>query len=150
MVSKASEDLPEPERPVNTIRRSRGSSRSMFCRLCVRAPRIRMKDMQRGSWAGAAKHYTRRSECGAKRKTLEFGGTCVRRAAALTIGVGGHGEGLQHELLPGGGLPIESFRSREHAFALHVASLFLRSSCMARGVNKVILIGHLGADPETK
>src|SRR5262249_23468948 len=38
MVSKASEDLPEPERPVITTRRSRGISRSMFLRLCSRAP----------------------------------------------------------------------------------------------------------------
>src|SRR5580704_14267948 len=40
MVSKASEDLPEPERPVKTTSRSRGMSRSMFLRLCSRAPRI--------------------------------------------------------------------------------------------------------------
>src|SRR6266581_99461 len=40
MVSKASEDLPAPERPVNTTRRSRGISRSMFLRLCWRAPRM--------------------------------------------------------------------------------------------------------------
>src|SRR5215471_14213273 len=40
MVSKASEDLPEPESPVNTTSRSRGISRSMFLRLCSRAPRI--------------------------------------------------------------------------------------------------------------
>src|SRR5215475_7074322 len=40
MVSKASEDLPEPERPVNTTSWSRGMSRSTFLRLCSRAPRI--------------------------------------------------------------------------------------------------------------
>src|SRR6478736_8847254 len=39
MVSKASEDLPEPDSPVNTIRASRGISRSTFFRLCSRAPR---------------------------------------------------------------------------------------------------------------
>src|SRR5438105_4907076 len=39
MVSKASEDLPEPDNPVNTIRASRGISRSTFFRLCSRAPR---------------------------------------------------------------------------------------------------------------
>src|SRR5690606_38454605 len=42
MVSKAREDLPEPDRPVMTISRSRGRSRSMFLRLWVRAPRMRM------------------------------------------------------------------------------------------------------------
>src|SRR5215203_2533663 len=40
MVSNASEDLPEPERPVNTASLSRGISTSMFLRLCSRAPRI--------------------------------------------------------------------------------------------------------------
>src|ERR1700720_2084366 len=39
MVSKASEDLPEPERPVNTTSLSRGMVRSTFLRLCSRAPR---------------------------------------------------------------------------------------------------------------
>src|SRR5690606_28764917 len=42
MVSKAREDLPEPDRPVMTISRSRGRSRSMFLRVWVRAPRMRM------------------------------------------------------------------------------------------------------------
>src|SRR5713226_6789971 len=40
MVSKASDDLPEPDRPVNTTSLSRGISRSTFLRLCSRAPRI--------------------------------------------------------------------------------------------------------------
>src|SRR5215467_1281388 len=38
MVSKASEDLPEPESPVMTTSLSRGISTSMFLRLCSRAP----------------------------------------------------------------------------------------------------------------
>src|SRR5579859_1387005 len=38
MVSKASEDLPEPLRPVMTVRLLRGISTSMFLRLCWRAP----------------------------------------------------------------------------------------------------------------
>src|SRR3954465_4595387 len=40
MVSKASEDLPEPDRPVNTASLSRGISTSTFLRLCSRAPRM--------------------------------------------------------------------------------------------------------------
>src|SRR6476646_8403618 len=39
MVSKASDDLPEPDRPVMTVSVSRGISTSMFFRLCSRAPR---------------------------------------------------------------------------------------------------------------
>src|SRR5665213_483584 len=40
MVSNASEDLPEPERPVKTTNWSRGMATSMFLRLCSRAPRM--------------------------------------------------------------------------------------------------------------
>src|ERR1700754_2893196 len=40
MVSNASDDFPEPDRPVNTTSLSRGISRSTFLRLCSRAPRI--------------------------------------------------------------------------------------------------------------
>src|SRR6266436_6875132 len=39
MVSKAREDLPDPERPVITVRELRGISTLMFLRLCWRAPR---------------------------------------------------------------------------------------------------------------
>src|SRR3954466_15534831 len=39
MVSKARLDLPEPERPVMTVRLSRGISTSIPLRLCSRAPR---------------------------------------------------------------------------------------------------------------
>jgi N-acyl-D-amino-acid deacylase len=39
MVSKARLDLPEPDRPVMTVRLSRGMSTSMPLRLCSRAPR---------------------------------------------------------------------------------------------------------------
>src|SRR5215475_6131145 len=42
MVSKASEDFPEPDRPVNTTSLSRGISTSTFFRLCSRAPRMVM------------------------------------------------------------------------------------------------------------
>src|SRR5207253_11516329 len=40
MVSKASEDLPDPERPVKTTSSSRGMDRVTFLRLCSRAPRM--------------------------------------------------------------------------------------------------------------
>src|SRR5580698_4104927 len=40
MVSKASEDLPEPETPLTTVSLPWGISQEMFFRLWVRAPRI--------------------------------------------------------------------------------------------------------------
>jgi hypothetical protein len=42
MVSKASEDLPEPDKPVITTSRSRGRATSMPFKLCSRAPRTRI------------------------------------------------------------------------------------------------------------
>src|SRR6185369_10843746 len=45
MVSKAREDLPEPERPVITVNRSRGMSTLMFLRLCWRAPLTLMRSI---------------------------------------------------------------------------------------------------------
>src|SRR6185437_8358557 len=42
MVSKASEDLPEPDSPVMTTSCSRGRSSETFFRLCSRAPRMEM------------------------------------------------------------------------------------------------------------
>src|SRR5579862_8290581 len=51
IVSKASEDLPEPDRPVNTTSRSRGRSRSTFLRLCSRAPRMESVRPSRASFA---------------------------------------------------------------------------------------------------
>lgn len=39
IVSNASEDLPDPESPVKTMRESRGRSSETFLRLCSRAPR---------------------------------------------------------------------------------------------------------------
>src|SRR6266508_5792648 len=50
MVSKASEDLPEPESPVITTSWSRGISRSMFLRLCSRAPRMTIRSLAMGTY----------------------------------------------------------------------------------------------------
>src|SRR5947209_17550331 len=53
MVSKASDDLPDPDRPVKTMSCSRGSSMLTFLRLCSRAPRtISVSDMGFGRLTG--------------------------------------------------------------------------------------------------
>src|SRR3989344_5851695 len=54
MVSKASEDLPEPETPVTTVMAPWGISKSMFFRLWTRAPRTRMASWVSGSGRGAS------------------------------------------------------------------------------------------------
>src|SRR4028119_1742581 len=59
MVSKARLDLPDPDRPVKTIRASRGRSSETSLRLCSRAPRTTRRSAIRShqrsespSWRG--------------------------------------------------------------------------------------------------
>jgi hypothetical protein len=49
MVPKTRDDLPDPDTPVNTVKRRLGSSTLTSLRLFSRAPRTRMM-----SWASAA------------------------------------------------------------------------------------------------
>src|SRR4051794_12756213 len=59
MVSKARLDLPEPDRPVITVRLSRGISTSMSFRLCSRAPRTRIRpDMLDFPGSGVLESFT--------------------------------------------------------------------------------------------
>src|SRR5215831_1895620 len=86
MVSKASEDLPEPESPVNTTSWSRGISRSMFLRLCSRAPRIAITRAPSGdAW--------RRGRFLSKRSFMRSVG------AVIWGGQGGHIEEDQRSIL---------------------------------------------------
>src|ERR687887_2230953 len=59
MVSKASEDLPDPLSPVKTTRRSRGIESVTFLRLCSRAPRIVIRSVGTGRVSpGSLDHET--------------------------------------------------------------------------------------------
>src|SRR5919108_3955652 len=85
MVSKASDDLPDPDRPVKTISRSRGSSMLTFLRLCSRAPRtISASDMGPGRLTGFA-HFA-----------LEVADLVAEAGGVLETQLGG---GLVHLLL---------------------------------------------------
>src|SRR5579875_3778784 len=53
MVSKARDDFPEPDRPVNTMSWSRGSSRETSWRLCSRAPRMTRRSDTLGGYRSA-------------------------------------------------------------------------------------------------
>src|SRR5438067_7822036 len=53
MVSKASDDLPEPETPVTTVSALCGISKSIFLRLWTRTPRTTMLSLPVRSGAGA-------------------------------------------------------------------------------------------------
>src|SRR6266498_1163137 len=56
IVSKASDDFPEPETPVMTTNLLRGTTTSMFLRLCSRAPRMTMESMWNDVNRGAREH----------------------------------------------------------------------------------------------
>src|SRR5262245_50178169 len=83
MVSKASEDLPEPDSPVNTTSLSRGMSRSMFLRLCSRAPRMEIMRASRFSRPADLSALSNRSFMG-------IGHACLKHSendAALPVRV---------------------------------------------------------------
>src|SRR5437879_6408776 len=73
MVSKASDDLPEPDKPVMTTRLLRGMSTSMFLRLWTRAPRtaIQSWDIWTGSGLTAHGAKFRESQTGHVRSGLD-------------------------------------------------------------------------------
>src|SRR5215470_765347 len=74
MVSKASDDLPEPESPVNTTSWSRGISTSISLRLCSRAPRIAItRALSRAARGGAG----RRGRLWSKRSFMQSVGAIV-------------------------------------------------------------------------
>ena len=50
MVSRTSDDFPEPETPVNTVRRRFGRSMFTPCRLFSRAPRTRIRSWESAGW----------------------------------------------------------------------------------------------------
>src|SRR5919107_4176115 len=89
MVSKASDDFPEPDNPVNTTSLSRGMTRSTFLRLCSRAPRTAITRASR--WAAA---WSNRSSREAIAEPCRAGGThrkakghphLVRRESEITM-----------------------------------------------------------------
>src|SRR5215471_8632381 len=85
MVSKASEDLPEPESPVNTTSWSRGISTSMSLRLCSRAPRIAITRRSLGLSRG-----------GAGRRARDLSNRSFIGCALLAFPRGRHRAGVDH------------------------------------------------------
>src|SRR6186997_3218049 len=63
MVSNANEDLPDPDKPVKTISRSRGSSRVMFLRLCSRAPWMTRESVPTGPECNGGPRHARSGAC---------------------------------------------------------------------------------------
>src|SRR2546425_10727188 len=87
MVSKASDDFPEPDSPVITTSWSRGISRSTFLRLCSRAPRMTIRSLAMEAYYTA--HLGRRAPspatpCGSHNH-LYGPPRCQRREAAATF-----------------------------------------------------------------
>src|SRR2546425_5785772 len=103
MVSKAREDFPEPEMPVSTTRRSRGSSTEMFLRLCSRAPRMTMRsngmalsspeahspDSRTAAPSPAAAHAPSPREEGLAQSLPQFGDLVAQDGGLLEIQVSG-------------------------------------------------------------
>src|SRR5487761_1944281 len=102
MVSKAREDLPEPERPVKTTSWSRGISTERFFRLCTRAPCTRIVDVI----AAPYRSHRDRLVLEGHRHALSLQGVqdvAQRRSLLKTQLV----RGPQHRLLDPGDLQVE-------------------------------------------
>jgi len=78
MVSKASEDLPDPETPLTTVSLPWGMSQEMFFRLCVRAPRMTMKSFARAAKEAPEEDEPEADEPGAA-------GTCATTLEAFVL-----------------------------------------------------------------
>src|SRR5262249_55894215 len=74
MVSKAREDFPEPETPVTTVMALCGTSKSIFLRLCTRAPRTTIF-----SWADSDMRQATRTS--GSRRTRGGQTACFQRKA---------------------------------------------------------------------
>src|ERR1700733_1945767 len=87
MVSKASEDLPEPETPETTVSLPWVSSQSMFFRLWVRAPRMVMRSFNVSTGKFSVNLLGRR--CYFRLKTGLDAGEHLLRVTLLRLLVGG-------------------------------------------------------------
>src|SRR5690349_18039044 len=81
MVSKASDDLPLPERPVITVRLSRGISTSTPLRLCSRAPRTEMW-VNMGLFVPDLFAHGKAGAGGQRRAIDGFAGAAIKRSEA--------------------------------------------------------------------
>src|ERR1700740_2018645 len=82
MVSKASELLPEPDRPVMTIRLSLGRSMSTPLRLCSRAPRTLILVRLMGP---VCSRFVRAFQGGAVGSGQDGGGDAVRQGGIVLL-----------------------------------------------------------------
>ena len=104
MVSKAIEDLPEPESPVNTISLSRGNVRSTLRRLCSLAPRITISSFIR------RRQYTNRTHVRPQPRLstrLSDDFTRVRRVERLGVMVCGAVSGFARVGTPVWAIPAD-------------------------------------------
>src|SRR4051794_27040721 len=102
MVSKASDDLPEPDRPVMTTSASRGSSTVTSLRLCSRAPATTMDSwrdirLPLGSRGPGTEPSTPGPNAGQPLPALAGG----QQPGVLRLGAGVPEEGLPPQPLPG-------------------------------------------------
>src|SRR3972149_1839506 len=112
MVSKASEDFPDPEMPVSTTNLSRGISTVTFFRLCSRAPRTMIRSSGILSSAPPARHPAG----AAPPPPAQFPPLVAQRRRLLELQVGGGATHLPLQRLD----RLLQFLRREHQQAGHV------------------------------
>src|SRR3954452_15205146 len=121
MVSNARLDLPEPERPVNTIMRSRGNSSETFFRLCTRAPCTAMvvRAVTRDATAGASGLFD--APLDAPVLLLAIGRPRVEKRQFLDLDIASAGEAHGQRYFGEHALVSQVFARRSHALDAEVS-----------------------------
>src|SRR3954454_24618765 len=141
MVSKASEDLPDPERPVMTTSESRGSSTVTSLRLCSRAPATTMDSWRDitppGFYGGARRNDANRCSFSAlsgceQPGVLELGAQVRHERVHAELLAGDAGEQLARVEVGAGGVDVPA---QPLAQGAEVAGLDPRPD-----------VGHVGLD----
>src|SRR4051812_10313985 len=141
MVSKASEDLPEPERPVMTTSESRGSSTVTSLRLCSRAPATTMDSWRDitppGFYGGARRNDANRCSFPALSGREQPG--------VLELGAQVRHERVDAEILPGHA-GEQLARVELAAVAVHVLPQPLAQDGEVARLDPRPDVGHVGLD----
>src|SRR5215211_3393519 len=95
MVSNARLDLPEPDSPVITTRRSRGKATSTFLRLCSRAPRTTIRSWGTCEVYRVATKWNSRSHLGCRAMPRRPGTASLRADEAPHLHQPGRGRVLR-------------------------------------------------------
>src|SRR5256885_5940042 len=85
MMSKASEDLPDPETPVTTVKVLCGISKSMFLRLWTRAPRTTILSVDMPEAAAPASRDRKSTRLNSSHLVISYAVFCLKKKNEISV-----------------------------------------------------------------